>query len=166
MTRKFIAAIVGAALTITAIGSAPARADEDLARALAAIVGIAIVGKVISDKLDDDDKKKSTVTRNRNTTHHSTRPYYNRSDNWIRRVEPRPLPRRVERRLLPGECLRSFNTRDGRYRIFGKQCLKRNYGYVKSLPRACEVKFRTGNKNRRGYGARCLRREGYQLARR
>lgn len=165
MTRKFIAAIVGAALTITAIGSAPARADEDLARALAAIVGIAIVGKVISDNRSDD-KKKSTVTRNRNTTHHSTRPYYNRSDNWIRRVEPRPLPRRVERRLLPGDCLRSFNTRDGRYRIFGKRCLQRNYQHVRSLPRSCEVSFRTGNQKRHGYGARCLHRKGYQLARR
>lgn len=164
MTRKFIAAVVGAALAVTAIGSAPARADEDLARALAAIVGIAIVGKVISDKLDDD-KKQPTVTRQA-TTDDFRYIDRNRTGDVISRWEPRPLPRRVERRLLPGECLRSFQTRYGRERIFGKKCLKKNYDFHQSLPRVCEVAFRANNKKRRGYDARCLRQEGYQLARR
>lgn len=168
MHRKFIAAIVGAALAVTAIGSAPARADEDVARALAAIVGLAIVGKVISDKIDDDkDKKKNRVSRGYYDDRYDyVRPsnrYYN---DGIRRVEPRPLPRRVERRLLPGDCLRSYRANDRRYRVFEKKCLKRNYSYAKSLPSRCEVKFRSHNKKRRGYDARCLRDRGYQLARR
>ena len=163
MSRKFIAAVAGAAIAVTAFGTAPVRADEDLARTLAAIVGIAIVGKVIKDRLDEDDDDR-VVYRNRfDDPYVYTAP---RRDNVIRRVEPRPLPRSVKHRLLPGECLRSWNTRDGRARVFGKKCLQRNYGYTKSLPRSCEVKTRVNNKKRRGYDARCLRREGYQLARR
>ena len=165
MSRKFIAAIVCSALSITAIGAAPARADEDLAKALAAIVGLAIVGKVISDKLDDDKKPAPTVTRNR--VYDDFRFENNaRTDQVITPWEPRPLPRRVERRLLPGDCLRSFETPNGRVRVFGQRCLERNYSYNQSLPRACAVRFRVNNKKRRGYDARCLRREGYQLARR
>lgn len=163
MSRRFIAAVAGAAIAVTAIGTAPARADEDLARTLAAIVGIAIVGKVIKDRLDDDDDDR-VVYRNRfDDPYLYTAP---REGNIIRRVDPRPLPRSVKRRLLPGECLRSWNTRDGRARVFGKKCLERNYSYTKSLPRACAVKVRVNKKKRRGYDARCLRREGYQLARR
>ena len=168
MTRRFIATIVGAALAITAFGNAPARADEDLARALAAIVGIAIVGKVISDKLDDDKDDNRVVTRQRyddryNYNRHGN---LNRQGNAIRRVEPRPLPRRANRRLLPGDCLRSFDTRDGRYRVFNRQCLQKNYGFTNDLPRSCKVKFKAHKKTRHGYDARCLRRQGYQLARR
>ena len=164
MTRKFIAAVAGAALAVTAIGALPARADENLARALAAIVGVAIVGKVISDSLDDDDR---TVSRNRYEDHnmywqHDRHP----ADTVSRRVEPRPLARHDRRYLLPGDCLRSWTSRGERYRVFGKACLERNYKYTDSLPRSCEVKLRVNNKKRRGYDARCLRRAGYQMARR
>ncbi|MFK7744726.1 MAG: hypothetical protein AB8B47_06720 [Roseobacter sp.] len=165
MTRKFIATVLGVAVAITAFGNAPARANEDLARALAAIVGVAIVGKVISDSLDDDDDDK--VTRPRYDNRFGYGPQHSQSrTNTVRRFETRPLPRRADRRLLPGDCLRSFETRNGRYRVFGKSCLEKNYGFTRSLPRFCEVKFKAYKKNRRGYDARCLRRQGYQLARR
>jgi hypothetical protein len=67
---------------------------------------------------------------------------------------------------LPGDCLQSFETRDGRYRIFERSCLKQRYAFERSLPRACEVKFKGWKKMQHGYDARCLRRAGYQLARR
>ncbi|MGA9408914.1 MAG: hypothetical protein WBV78_00575, partial [Roseobacter sp.] len=63
MSRKFIAIVASAALLITAVGNAPARADEDLARLLATVVGVAIVGAVISNKLDDDKDKDDRVSR-------------------------------------------------------------------------------------------------------
>lgn len=178
MSRKFIAAIVGAALTVTAIGTAPARANEDVLRALAIIAGVAVVGKVASDRLGRDDKNKTVVSRNRFDESY----FYDysgdkrvisrdnrvnsRDSRIIRRVEPRPLPRDVRRRLLPGECLRSWKTRYNRARVFDEKCLTKNYAYTKSLPRACEVKVRAKNKKRRGFDVRCLRRNGYQLARR
>lgn len=164
MSRRFIAAVVGAALTVTAFGTAPARADEDLLRALAAIAGIVVVGKVISDRLEDEKDRRNSVYRNR----FDDRYVYDfpRDSRIIRRIEPQPLPQDVRRRLLPGDCLRSWRTQNERARVFDKNCLKKNYSYTNSLPRACELKVRVKNKNRRGYDVRCLRRNGYQLARR
>lgn len=162
MSRKFIAAIAGTAIAVTAFGTAPARADDDLFRALATIAGIAIVGKVIKDRLDEDNN--GVVYRNDYYYPYVYTPP--RNNNVTRRVEPRSLPRSVQRRLLPGDCLRSWNTSDGRARVFGKRCLQKNYAYNNSLPRSCEVKLRVNNKKLKGYDARCLRREGYQLARR
>lgn len=43
MSRKFIAIVASAALLITAVGNAPARADEDLARLLATVVGLSLI---------------------------------------------------------------------------------------------------------------------------
>lgn len=159
MHRKFIATIVAAAVTVTAIGSAPARADEDVLRALAAIAGIAIVGKVIHDR-NERKRAQHSVTRN---THKA--PVYQHTGR-VYDLKPRPLPKRANRRLLPGDCLRSAETRQGRVRYFGKRCLERNYRYVNRLPQYCAVRFRGEDRSRRGYDARCLRREGYQLARR
>ncbi|MGA9254699.1 MAG: hypothetical protein WBV71_19920 [Roseobacter sp.] len=165
MSRKFIAIVASAALLITAVGNAPARADEDLARLLATVVGVAIVGAVISNKLDDDKDKDDRVSRRSTDRDGITRQATPRGD-VIRRAETGAFPRRTNRQLLPGACLQSFDTRDGRYRVFGKKCLQQNYRFTSDLPRACKVKFRANGKKRNGYGARCLRRSGYQLARR
>ncbi|MGZ2255841.1 hypothetical protein [Roseobacter sp. A03A-229] len=162
MHRKFIVTIVAAALAVTAIGTAPARADDDALRALAAIAGLAIVGKVIHDR----NKRKAeqhSVSRN-------SAPIYEYNPNRYRSnrvidIKPRPLPHRANRRLLPGDCLRSVQTWDGRVRYFGKRCLERNYRYVDRLPQQCAVRFRGEDRSRRGYEARCLNRAGYKLAR-
>ncbi|WP_300056989.1 hypothetical protein [uncultured Roseobacter sp.] len=158
MHRKFIATVIAAALTVTAIGSAPARADNDALRALAAIAGIAIVGKVIHDR-NKRKAEKQTVTRNSSTL-------YGHGGDRVIRVKPRPLPHRANRRLLPGDCLRSVDTWDGRVRYFSERCLERSYRHVNRLPQKCAVRFRGDDWNRRGYEARCLSRAGYKLARR
>ncbi|MEE4187789.1 MAG: hypothetical protein V2I76_04995 [Roseobacter sp.] len=164
MSRRFITTVIAAALTITALGQTPARADEDLARLLAAVVGVAIVGKVISDRIEDNDQKKRVTQHDSNNGLGPVRAVRPQARAFSR-VEPRPLPRRVNRFLLPGDCLRSFQAHDGRYRVFGDRCLQRSYAFSDSLPQACKVKFRAGNQKRQGYDARCLRRSGYQLAR-
>ncbi|MEM9575486.1 MAG: hypothetical protein AAF999_00590 [Pseudomonadota bacterium] len=167
MSHKFIATVVAAAVVIATIGNAPARADENMTRALAAIVGAAVVGAIINHELKDrkKEKKEKAAKRRKKKQVAPVRDYSWNDDAVIQRVEPRPLPARVERKLLPGNCLRSFETGEGRARVFGKKCLKKHYDYNRSLPQACAVKFRTDNKKRQGYNARCLRRQGYQLAR-
>lgn len=154
--RKFIALVAGLSIAITGLSVAPAAADQDdTARALAAILGLAIVGAAIHNSRKDDDR----VTR-----HDSYRPDY-RPDH--RPVRPRPLPPRADnRKLLPQACLRTFQTRQGNINGFGDRCLSKNYRYSNSLPRACEVRFRNRNGYGLGYDARCLRHQGYQLARR
>ncbi len=158
MHRKFIAAIAAASIFITGISAAPVRAgDDDVARALAAIVGLAIVGAAINEARDDR-KKKASVTRKKVHKHHQVKKPHH--------IHPRPLPHRARRNLLPGECLYSFDTYEGPARVFGARCLERNYRYVNSLPQSCLRRVWTDRGTRYGYGARCLRRQGYQLAHR
>ena len=147
--KRFIAVVAAVAISVTGITAAPARAgNDDAGKALAALLGLAIVGAIIADQRNDRKDTKKTV---------------------IKPVHPplisRPLPKRVNRKLLPQDCLRSFHTDRGKARIFGQRCLQRNYQYVNSLPHDCHRSVYTDRGWRQGYGARCLNRYGYQLAR-
>ena len=142
--RPFIAAIAAVAIAITGFSAAPARAgDDEVGAALAALLGLAIVGAVIHDK--NKDKKRRQVV-------HAPAP-------------PKPIPPRVNRKLLPQHCLRSFHTHQGKARIFGQRCLNQHYKFARSLPQACHRQVWTDRGWRAGFGARCLNRHGYQLAR-
>ena len=176
MYRHFIATIAAASIAITAIGAVPAYAgDRDTVRALAAILGVAVVGKIIHD----NNKKKrayrqparvhnkphATAPRHHTPRHDPPRAAKPRHDPPRYNPQPRPLPRHVSRKLLPQECFRSFETRQGKIRMFGDRCLKRNFEHVNRLPQRCHYKFGTPNGQRSGYEARCLRDAGYRLAR-
>ncbi|MBD3665642.1 hypothetical protein [Sulfitobacter aestuariivivens] len=86
MYRRFIGIIAAASIAITGLGATPAFAerDDELARALAIVLGAAIVGKVIHDK---KKKKRQHVTR------HDQDPYYTQPR--PRHVEP-SYPRHVQ----------------------------------------------------------------------
>lgn len=151
--HKFIAGIVALSVLITAGTAAPARAgDDDVGKALAAILGLAIIGAVIADKRDD--KKKAKVVHPQPKRHVK------------KHVAPRPIPNRVNRKILPQHCLRSFEVQDGYIRGFGRRCLNRHYDYAHQLPGRCYREVWTDRGRRGIYGARCLRHKGYQLARR
>ncbi len=54
MSGKFISIIIAASIAVTGITASPAQADErDLARALAAIVGVAVIGAAVQDSRND-----------------------------------------------------------------------------------------------------------------
>lgn len=165
MYRRFIATISAVAIAITAIGAAPAHAgDRDTLRALAAIAGVAIVGKLIHD-----EKKKKRARRKQEVPVYQTPPRYDPPRYDPPRYhppKPRPLPRRIDSKLLPQKCFRTFETRKGRVAMFAERCLKKNYSYTKRLPTACHYKFGTPKGLRNGFEARCLRDAGYRLARR
>ncbi len=150
MHRYFIAFVVTATVAITAFSAKPARAsDQDLARALAGIAVLAIIGKAIHDHNKDDDRVRQKSFVNRQTL-----------------IEPRPLPNRVSRRVLPRQCLRTVETRNGNTRrVLGARCLERNYRFSSQLPRSCARQVETRRGWRWAYGARCLRQNGYQIAR-
>jgi hypothetical protein len=146
--HKFIGAIAGLSILITSFAAAPARAgDDDVARALAALVGIAIIGAAINDARDDRHVKPKVHTYSG--------------------VNPRPLPPRVRRNILPQKCFRVFtNNKGGRMPAFGHRCLQNSYAYANALPHRCLRNAKTNRGLRPVYGARCLRQEGYQLSRR
>jgi len=163
MSRTFIATISAAAIALTAFGAAPSFAQErnyKLERTIAAILGAAVVGKILHDKntRDRGDRHVQPVQPDRSpaVTWESHRPD---------RIKPRPLPKRVDRRLLPRQCFRSFQTHRGTYRGFGQRCLSNNFRHAHRLPQHCLTRLRTDRGPRRVFEARCLRNAGYRLAR-
>lgn len=172
MSRTFIATILAAAIAVTGFSAAPARAadGEDIAKALAGIAAIAIIGKAIKDSRDKDDDDKR-VSRDR---HHDNdrwdRGRHDRDDRWNRdrrRGHDRDRDRghRRDARALPGACFQRFDTNRGTVRAFGRYCLSRNYRHARSLPNHCEMNVRTRRGTVRAYEPSCLRRQGYSIAR-
>lgn len=168
MYRKFIAGVIAAAVVVTTLGASPARADDkDVARAVAAILGIAIVGKIIHDRNKDRDEEAVTHRRPE-PVYQPPRVHRPRDEYRPGGVHPRPLPDRVgrgDRRLLPGHCFRSYDTRHGPVRMFGEDCLQQTMRHANRLPQHCLRQVRANRTRIYGYEARCLRDAGYQLAR-
>lgn len=157
--RKFISAIAALSILVTGFGAAQAQAgSRDAERALAAIVGLAVIGAIVANNRDDDRHETQRVVRK------------------PPRIEARPLPRDLQpgrhgnhhasRKELPRACMQEVRTNRGVARYFGARCMSRNYKFVNRLPNQCERRIRTDRGERYGWGAKCLRREGYTLARR
>lgn len=161
MYRTFISTIAAAAIALTAFGATPAFADRDrdLARALTAILGVAVIGTIIHDKKKKDRARRAT-RRDYQPEYHPPRVHRRPQ------VDPRPLPRKVRRNLLPPHCLRSFKTRRGTVRMFPRRCLERSYSFINHLPEHCATRVKTDGGRRIGWEARCLRQAGYRLAHR
>jgi len=157
MIRQVINTVAAAAIALVGVSAAPAHAEQnDVAKALAAVLGIAVIGKIIHDR----NKRDDDVVQRRRPDDRVSRPHRH-----VDPVHPRPLPRRANRKLLPQNCFRSFDTHQGRVRMFGRNCLQKHYAFADRLPRECRQRIKTHRGKRVGYGARCLRDYGYQLAR-
>lgn len=158
MHRKFIALVCASALAVTAI-SAPARADEDVAKVIAGLAALAIIGAVINDHNDRDEV----------VVHRHVQPNYPRQTHNYGSaprkpvVQPRPLPRNVTKYDLPKNCLKTVKQGRDSVRILGQNCMEQNYNLTKSLPNACKVQVRGNEGKRQGYKPNCLRERGYQL---
>lgn len=170
MHRRLISTVLAASLAVTSLTTPAQAGDRDTARALAAIAGIAVLGAIINDRNDRKRAQSQTVTRSqpykRNDVFTHIEP--RRIDRHVqpRRIDRHSHPRRANRKLLPGQCLRSLHTRQGKVRMFGARCLHNRFTHANRLPSECGIRVRTNQGARRGYEARCLRNHGYQLARR
>ena len=149
MTKQLIATVVAAAMAFTSLPTAPARADDELGKILAAGTVLFILGKAIEIESNKSSRKKEAHRRQ-----------YKPSRK--KKKKARSRPHRSKR--LPGYCLTQVRGRDGSRRLLSGRCLRRNYDYVDSLPRQCQRRIQTRDGVRRGYGPSCLRKRGYQIA--
>lgn len=70
MSGKFISLIIAASVAVTGLTAAPAQAsDRDLARALAAIAGVAVIGAVIHESNKKKKRKKEAAQRQHYNNH-------------------------------------------------------------------------------------------------
>lgn len=179
MSRKFIAAVLVAATTLTAFSAAPARAttDEDIARLLGAAATIFIIGKAIETSRDrDEDRKKKkkknkpvVVHKNHKDHGHITRhrdfhsnSYHNNSIPYVVPRHTRPHHKHLA--ALPQCCVRRIEGGSVRRVVMGR-CLERNYASAHPLPHRCKMTVATHRGDRRAYALPCLRDRGYTIAR-
>ncbi|MHA6262936.1 hypothetical protein ACXYMO_07025 [Arenibacterium sp. CAU 1754] len=168
MHRKFITLIVASAVAVVGL-TAPARAgSDDLAKFLAGFTALVIIGSAI-----EDARKRDDVNVTRNPYPHNTygNTYGNTRGNTYghtrhQPVHPKPLPPRVARFDLPGECMRTYKINRKNVNLLGRGCLKERYRHTQSLPYACQFQFRTREGTRTGYEPVCLRERGYRISRR
>ncbi|MEP2027240.1 MAG: hypothetical protein ABJI96_00880 [Paracoccaceae bacterium] len=182
MHRLFIAGIISVSIAITALSAkSVAASDRQTTNILAGFAGLAILGAIIHDS---GKKNKDTNYTSRNvdipqsySNHDHIRPapvhrhkyhadpHHNKNVHNKHNHKAKPLPKRLSRKLLPGQCLRRLETRRGYKRLFSDRCLNNNFRHVNRLPEACYTEFRSDGRKHRGYGARCLRKNGYSIAR-
>jgi len=143
--RKFIAFVLATSIAITGFSAVPARAEDDVAKILAGLAVLGIIGVAINK-----DRRRSRTVVDPAPVH----------------PEPRPLPPQVSRYDLPAHCLRFFPSyRDGK-NLMGQKCLRKNYQHVRALPQNCRVTFWNGHRHKNAFKPRCLRRNGYRIVRR
>ncbi|MEL6594661.1 MAG: hypothetical protein AAFQ47_01885 [Pseudomonadota bacterium] len=148
MTKGLIASVLAGALALTSLPAAPAQADDELAKILAAGTVLFIIGKAI----ESENKSKK---RKKEVHHHHYKPK-------PKKKQVHHRPHRAAR--LPGYCLTRVRTWDGPRKILSGRCLRRNYDYVDSLPGKCRRQVETYDGVRRGWGPGCLRKRGYVIA--
>jgi len=160
MFKSMIAAMTALSLTLaTPVHAAGMNRDEvgKLVFGLAAIAAISTVvnsrnrASVTAPVVQVDDREGRYRENQRNN---------GRSDRWS------DLNQRTNQRVIPRDCLREVETRFGTQRMFGRQCLERNYRQAATLPNRCAVRVYTNSGPREGFDPLCLREQGYTTNRR
>jgi hypothetical protein len=157
MHRKFITLIVATAIAVTGFSTQVRARDNDVAKTLAGLAVLAIIGAAIHDSKND---KPVVSTRNPNPGYRlpTHRPH--------QQVSPRPLPPQVARTILPRSCIRTFGPGHQKHtRVLGRHCLSRTYGYTQKLPRVCAQQTWGRKGMRKGFNVHCLKQNGFRISR-
>lgn len=151
MIRTALGAAAGLAMALGTLGPTPVRAasDEDIARLLAGLAALAIVGKALSEAREED---RADGARHRPYAYHP-------------RHGGDGAPRLGRHRTVPVECMRVTRTRDGVRRVFLRPCVDSRVRKPWAMPRQCLTRVRTQSGPRQAYVGHCLRRNGFRLAR-
>lgn len=148
LTKLVLTSVLSLSLATFATAG-PARAGDDAGKVIAGLVGLAVLGAVISE-IEKDNRR----------ARHAPAPVHPPV------IKPRPLPQDVHGRRLPLRCVRSDVSQQGNA-LLAKGCLKRHYQNADRLPRKCEVRYWNQKRAdvRKGYTLNCLQHHGYRLAR-
>lgn len=151
--RRFTATIAATAIALALMTAAavPARADsrsDDLAKALAAVAAIAIIGSALND-----NKRRNAapvvVSPRRGEDYYR---YDDRRDNrWDRRAQ-----------TLPAQCAVEIRGRRHTSVAYLERCL-RNSGIDRRLPQSCAIDVRMRGRTTTAYRENCLVDAGYRI---
>ena len=137
MPNRFIATVLAAAMALTTLAAAPARAADngEIARLIFGAGALFMLGTALSNN-----------NKNRHVNRRYVEPTYN------------PPPRR---HVVPSACLRVNQTGHGPRRFFGRRCLNNNMRHAERLPNGCLRNIWTNRGQRTVFSARCLRNNGW-----
>lgn len=160
--KRLTAAIAIAAIALSGLVATPAAAlgkrDKQL---LGAIAGAVTLGIILNELNDNGSSRRNT---------RPAPPRDNRDWNWEDRNRNDRVWRdddkwrKDHRMTLPGACVMSVKTRQGRREVLGARCLKRKG--LDRLPQSCAFDIRTDGGRSRVYGKSCLQGAGYRIGRR
>lgn len=132
--------------------------NDDVAKALAGLALIAIVGAALAD---NNGRAQVQVTppqtypnRREDVRGHDD----HRRDNWghnARRVAP-----------LPEACSIELSRHGETRELYNSRCLRRTYANFDALPSDCQTTYHQNGHSRNGFNASCLRQYGYRAERR
>ena len=132
--------------------------NDDVAKALAGLALIAIVGAALSDNNGRTQVQvtppQSYPNRREGVRSHDE----HRSDNWGHNA------RRVA--LLPEACSIELNRHGETRELYNSRCLRRTYANFDALPSDCQTTYRQNGHTRNGFNASCLRQYGFRTERR
>lgn len=173
MYKTFIAGLTALCLTFST--AAPARAngmtEDQIGKILFGLIATGIVAKIIEN---NQSNSNAAIAPNPWMPHaveapRPPRPHIVETPRPSRPhlINPLRHPRGERHRMvLPRNCVKTLDTQYGSYRLFQRNCMRKNYRFVSDLPRRCEVRIVTHNGPRNGWDPRCLREAGYTARRR
>lgn len=139
MTRRLVAPLLAAAIAVTPMAASPARANDDLAKALLGALVIYGIAKGVQAQERRDDRR---VERRADDRH-----------GW-QKGGPRG-------RIIPAQCVRRVDWRRGTTHIVPERCLERE-GF-RNLPDRCAISISGPGSRRDVYGLSCLQQAGYRV---
>ncbi len=148
MKRTVFASALSLALVMTSFTTAPARADEDVAKILAGMMGLVILNEVVKKN------RKPKVQQN------TYRPQPIINQNAHRKNKYKKKAKKQVRKVAPQRCLTEQWTFRGSRDVYAAECLER---YAKANPpRECLREVRTRDGRRQFYTPYCLRENGWR----
>ncbi|MGB7262794.1 MAG: hypothetical protein WBC68_12050 [Albidovulum sp.] len=161
MTRRFIAALTIAALTLGSAFATPASALGDKDRkALTLLLGAAAVGLLINESNKKRNKAAPVTKRYDGYTNNNS----DRGNKFGHRKRAHDNYSTAKRRnVIPAQCVFPIRGAYGRRDVVSERCL-RETGRARRLPDACAFNINDDWGRRTVYGTRCLRQNGFEIA--
>lgn len=152
MKRTILTAVTAAALALSPMATAPARA-ADAHDIIGTILGVAALAAIANEL--NEDRSPQYGRSSRRVTYDDGR--YGRNGSYDRN--------RRYAQVLPGECLRVLDGGRTDSIVFPERCLNSNGIRTSRLPQRCESTVRTRQGRLDVYHARCLADAGWRLPR-
>ena len=163
---KFLTApVLAASIALTGFSTAPARANnDDVAGFVAGLAALAIIGIAINESQSNQKEKARKKSKKKKAERH--RHQIEKQQALARKkANARLHAKKAHRKILPAQCLRVLETRNGTRRGFGARCLNRFGKSTAALPQYCKSTIRSRGQVRTLYMARCLKNAGFRMSR-